>query len=590
MQIRCIVFVLSFISLNYSYSFSQNCTEPLHVNNSLFTFSNIDPPELELSSLNSSNIRILQYENNFNLIYEDDFSYFDEAFWVKDAGSTYTNSNFNGAMNCEQNFPGIVSINTAENVYTDAGKLFLVAKYENPPIWGRVDQFSSDATPFPNDGIDAVNYRSFNYSGGGITSKKLFKHGLYEAAIKIPHMRGVYPAFWLWGLNSEIDAFEFWQDYVEGTYYDPEVSSRFLKASYHTWNWSAAPNSGDIDRSSMETYYCSNGFDSDTFIYRILWNEYQICWYINDYVFREVYHYYSPDLLMPIVNGDQLKAAINLSGMVYINKSFPSSASAIKLGNGVSNTLRNCYPNGGSIYQNVNEAMTVEYVKIYSQVSCESDIEVFNENSLKFISYDNGHGCSGSYYNDLNCLPTKIFAQNVTLGKEGYDCIVNNYRQDTRCWKDLSGALQTDNVEIVASNTITLKSGFHAQQGSNFHAHILPCGYKKPISMKNDDIKLHPEINKNEILTIEQKDTNTEFSLEVWPNPCNGILNIKLPSQLLATFKLVIYNSVGEIAFEQCLYNVQIQQIDLCDLPAGIYNLRVFNEAVSFSKKIIVNR
>jgi len=293
---------------------------------------------------------------------------------------------------------------------------------------------------------------------------------------------------------------------------------------------------------------------------------------------------------MPITNGDQLEFTIDHYGMLYINKSFPSSASSIKLGNAVANTLRNCYPNGGSLYSNVNEAMIVDYIKIYSQASCESEFNVFNNNSLKYNSYDNGHGCSGNYYNDLNCLPTKIFAQNVSLGNEGYNCIVNNYRQDTRCWKDLSGALQTDNVEIVASNTIKLRSGFHAQQGSNFYAHILPCGYSKTSSMKNDEIEFQSEIIQNELLTIEKKDTDTKFHLEVWPNPCNGILKIKLPSPLLTTSKLLIYNSVGEIVFEKGLNNIQIQQIDLNILPVGIYNMRVFNDNASFSEKIIINR
>lgn len=102
-------------------------------------------------------------------------------------------------------------------------------------------------------------FNKYNYTSGRIKTagKQTFKYGRMEARIKLPSLKGVWPAFWMLGVDQkgwpwcgEIDILEAWNtiSFAQGAFhwnagvgddspYDNKYVSGQLNASYSRYNW-----------------------------------------------------------------------------------------------------------------------------------------------------------------------------------------------------------------------------------------------------------------------------------------------------------------------------------------------------------------
>jgi beta-glucanase (GH16 family) len=132
--------------------------------------------------------------------------------------------------------------------------------------------------------ITAINalYLGSNYTSAKILTKGKFdkKYGRFEARIKLPRGKGLWPAFWMLGANSdtviwpdcgEIDIMEYLGDNpttVLGTVHGPGYFGETAISKSYT-----LPN---------------NRFDNDFHIFGIEWGENYINYYVDDVLYNQI--------------------------------------------------------------------------------------------------------------------------------------------------------------------------------------------------------------------------------------------------------------------------------------------------------------
>lgn len=126
------------------------------------------------------------------------------------------------------------------------------------------------------------SYGGQPYTSGRIKTQGLFEraHGRFEARIKLPSGRGLWPAFWLlgadiqtagWPVCGEIDVMEY-----RGQ--EPAVAH----GSLHGPGYSGG--------SALTSTYVlpEGGFDDDYHVFAIEWDEDGITWYIDDDAYQTI--------------------------------------------------------------------------------------------------------------------------------------------------------------------------------------------------------------------------------------------------------------------------------------------------------------
>jgi len=74
--------------------------------------------------------------------------------------------------------------------------------------------------------------------------------------------------------------------------------------------------------------------------------------------------------------------------------------------------------------------------------------------------------------------------------------------------------------------------------------------------------------------------------ITIYPNPANDYLMIN--TQSINNDEIQIFNAFGQnVMIVESLHNVPQQRIDISQLPAGIYFIRISNDVNNITKKII---
>ncbi len=86
---------------------------------------------------------------------------------------------------------------------------------------------------------------------------------------------------------------------------------------------------------------------------------------------------------------------------------------------------------------------------------------------------------------------------------------------------------------------------------------------------------------------------NDKFHYEVYPNPTSGKINLDLSFEQNAIISITIYNTIGNIVYRDQHVNIPgklHRVIDLSALPGGIYLLKLENEHISNSTRIVIGK
>lgn len=135
------------------------------------------------------------------------------------------------------------------------------------------------------------------------------------------------------------------------------------------------------------------------------------------------------------------------------------------------------------------------------------------------------------------------------------------------------------NVTFRATETVYLKNGFHAKNGSAFRAHCpnityTPCNATFAVSGSRMASNNTETLKSHSNLSVMQE-------MVVSPNPGNGVFEIKL-SDSKTNYHLSVTDIYGRMIVENNS-KVGVQNLDLRNQPAGIY----FVTAITPSKKLI---
>src|SRR5665648_170344 len=75
-----------------------------------------------------------------------------------------------------------------------------------------------------------------------------------------------------------------------------------------------------------------------------------------------------------------------------------------------------------------------------------------------------------------------------------------------------------------------------------------------------------------------------------YPNPTNGLLQIKGPKELSDRFKLAVYSNSGSEVLRKEFEMTEFCTLDLSGFANGSYHIRIYSEKVEFRKKIILRK
>ena len=90
--------------------------------------------------------------------------------------------------------------------------------------------------------------------------------------------------------------------------------------------------------------------------------------------------------------------------------------------------------------------------------------------------------------------------------------------------------------------------------------------------------------------TLDRADASAQ--LVVFPNPSKGVFNLQMTEILRGSFSLEVSNLMGQIVFKKSLQSIdkqEVMNVDLSNIAKGIYFLRLRNEDVFMTKKIVID-
>lgn len=88
---------------------------------------------------------------------------------------------------------------------------------------------------------------------------------------------------------------------------------------------------------------------------------------------------------------------------------------------------------------------------------------------------------------------------------------------------------------------------------------------------------------------------NSTFTqaIHIYPNPSNGQLNISGLSTLNNTLQVEVRNTLGQLVYQESIAvskNVDVKQVDISRLPAGVYLLRLSSETGAVTHRITLQK
>lgn len=315
---------------------------------------------------------------------------------------------------------------TRENIEVGNGTLKLIGKKLESPYTGEW------CTKWDANTGDCIETKTstFDYTSGEIWTNQSFFYGKYEALCRLPAGKGFWPAFWVYGgqSQSEIDFFEIYGDDV----------NRYTCNVYNGMNsYGNRPDCSFADNLSL-TFFTS------WHTFTCIFDPFKIIFLIDNVPIREYYRYKTSSLLFnhTISCGDEIDPEVSL----VEQRAWPTDNMFMVLNLAIQNGEN--APNSSTVFPGVFE---IDWVKVYTKPtpSCIDCISQMNYNESFFP------------------LPELTMTNDLITASVGID--------------------YNENVTFK-SEKITLQPGFSAVRQSNFLASIQKCNqtssYNNPIQFQ----------------------------------------------------------------------------------------------------------
>ena len=224
------------------------------------------------------------------------------------------------------------------------------------------------------------------------------------------------------------------------------------------------------------------------------------------------------------------------------------------------------YPYGRFLSASSSEAITSGYTESYAlSIRCikdEATVPASQQVSSTTLSSD-----------DSDCFNA---TNTITVAGDGTEVIVE------------SGAM----AEFIAGQSILFRPGFHAQAGSDVHAHITEdgqyCMETSPaiVAQQQEEQGQQNEEKAAAVVTGTETAVEVPQTMLVYPNPNSGVFRVKF-SQITEETQVMLFNSIGQMIFNQTTTDPEVL-IDLPGITSGMYIVKAINRNNQFDQKVIV--
>ncbi len=140
--------------------------------------------------------------------------------------------------------------------------------------------------------------------------------------------------------------------------------------------------------------------------------------------------------------------------------------------------------------------------------------------------------------------------------------------------------------EYAAHKEIVLRDGFHAAQGSDFHAYITPCASCDDTPSRFNPAQIME--NRSQRLTTDQntlhKTPTVKDYVHIYPNPTQTQVTVVSEQGIVNRIRL--YDVYGKL-LKTVNVNANMAEVDVRELCAGVYVLRVETDSGAVVKRVV---
>jgi len=242
----------------------------------------------------------------------------------------------------------------------DNGILELIADEEtvNERI---MDDWADDADMYCGDEYEGENKRWFDYTSGMIFSKQKFQYGKFEIRCKIPTMKMLWPAFWLYGsCAQEIDVFEFMSVST-----NPTIAGKQITYTYHR-------NLNCDDENKVQCADNQNtGVDMSLAMhtYSVEWDEHKIVWSVDGTEVLKKYKWFT-------ILGQEMELCGQIPPAFYSMDTmypFDNEPMSVIASLGVRENSNSTFP----------IEMEIDWIRVYQRINSSSSVSICAKNDIK---------------------------------------------------------------------------------------------------------------------------------------------------------------------------------------------------------------
>ena len=104
--------------------------------------------------------------------------------------------------------------------------------------------------------------------------------------------------------------------------------------------------------------------------------------------------------------------------------------------------------------------------------------------------------------------------------------------------------------------------------------------------LKDATLASMQEINIHTTINVGYSDIENPILLNMYPNPSNGVVKIKLNKASSDPFNLQVYNYLGKLVYARNQLNSELIDLDLTHLSKGIYFVELANKTERAIQKL----
>lgn len=125
-----------------------------------------------------------------------------------------------------------------------------------------------------------------------------------------------------------------------------------------------------------------------------------------------------------------------------------------------------------------------------------------------------------------------------------------------------------------------------------YDARVLVAPYDSTEYENSCETEYYIENNNGRMMQQNAKQDNDAVSDEerigIYPNPADEVLNIIVNTSKEINIQIEIFSITGQLVLSKCI-NSSILQINIKELPAALYTVRIRTDRIILNKKLVIN-